>query len=613
MFYCGRMFRCNEKRKRLELKQMTRFRCKWIYGILMVLLCLGVLIQPEYTKAAAKVKIKYDNKWHTYKDVQPTLYVDNTKIKCNAVPMLRLDKTIMAPVDKLMKGMGAKYTYKNNVLTIEWGTETLGVTNTLVLEAGSKTAVLNGNKEYTMKTYPRVVRYKKTKKKILMVPVSFVVKKMGYSYKYSSVTKTVRVHSLVYSQVEVEPDTTVDPAIYLQNVYKCKATYDDKTGDEHFTISGTNAEVMAVSSANIDATNRTVTMQFPQTYNALGALEVEVKKSSFMESYSVTQITEDTVEVVLKYKIGSQVYVSTTDTEMTVNMTKLKYALIIPKAEDVNFEKITDTDNYLKQRFSITIKGDYTEYFNENPIQILSTKIKSVSVTLTSAGNTKITVKTSKIQGYKYYDQGDTICVDVRNPSEIYSKIVVLDPGHGGKDPGAVSRGTNEKDLNYKVLYTYGKKYFDKSDIKVYYTRTKDTYVPLYTLAAFSAKVEADMYISLHMNSSLSSAANGTEVYYSTINKNKWKSGLNSRIMAKKFQSKVRKAMGTANRGVHTANFVVVKANSVPAVLIELGFMTSSRDYKKITSSKYQKKAAKAIYQSVNSLFNKYDTDRNAN
>lgn len=628
--------------------------------------------------AAAKLKLKYDGKWHTYKDVQPKLYVDGKKTACKDVPVVKLNKNLMVPIDKLTKAMGASYTIRSGVITISWGTDTLGTTKTLQMTEGKKKATLNGKKTYTMKTYPRVVKNKATKKKIMMVPVAFVSKKMGYSYSYSASSKKIQIHTLTYMQQEVsidknvyripkktEPETTPVPSdapdskgddsnvpgsigestaagddtakkddgqadtgntegtgnaedvgqtengfLYVQSVYKWSATYTQKKGYEYFKIYSTDTAATAAATVNIDADARTVTILFPSTYNGFGEVSGKIKRSSYIDTYRAHQMEDGTTQITVTYKENSQAYVSTAGTVTTINFVPLQYSLIIPKAEDMVFSEITDNDEYHKKRFTLTIKGNYTAFFKKNPIRIVSKNIKSAKVSLTGAGNTKITVKTTKIQGYKLYDKGDTIVVDVNNPSKIYDKIVVLDPGHGGKDPGARSRGTNEKDLNFKILYTYGKTYFKDSDIKIYYTRVKDSYVPLYDLAAFSKKVEADMYVSLHMNSAGSSAANGTEVYYSKINKNKWSSGLNSKKMAKKFLKNVRSAMGTTNRGVRTANFVVVKANSVPAVLIELGFISGKSDYKKLTSTTYQKKAANAIATSIKQLFKKYETDR---
>lgn len=126
-------------------------------------------------------------------------------------------------------------------------------------------------------------------------------------------------------------------------------------------------------------------------------------------------------------------------------------------------------------------------------------------------------------------------------PKKIYKNIVVLDAGHGGHDPGAQSRGTNEKDLTFKILYTLMKNYFSDNapDTKVYWTRTNDSYISLANRAAFAKSVGADVFISLHMNSATNTSANGTEVYYSVSNNSKGFSGITSQKMANLFKTRL--------------------------------------------------------------------------
>ena len=219
---------------------------------------------------------------------------------------------------------------------------------------------------------------------------------------------------------------------------------------------------------------------------------------------------------------------------------------------------------------------------------------------------------TSKLQGYKIHTKDNYIWIDVGNPKNIYKNIVVLDCGHGGSDPGAQSGGYNEKDITYSILYTYAKSYFNsaESDVKAYWSRYNDTFVTLSDRAAYANSIGADLFISLHMNSATNTAAKGTEVYYSTNNNTKQKNGLTSQKMASLFESNLVSAMGTVNRGVKTANYTVIYKNTVPAVLIELGFISNSSDRANLVDTTFQKKAAKNIYQTTRQIFQQYPTGR---
>ena len=145
------------------------------------------------------------------------------------------------------------------------------------------------------------------------------------------------------------------------------------------------------------------------------------------------------------------------------------------------------------------------------------------------------------------------------------------------------------------------KDYFNSSSspVKAYWTRTDDTFISLADRAKFAATVNADIFVSLHMNSSTSSAAKGTEVYYCSTNNAFNKAGLNSYRLATACLDSIVPAIGTSSRGVKSANYYVIKNNTVPAVLIELGFMSNSTDLNTITNKSIQQAAAKAIYDAI--------------
>ena len=202
------------------------------------------------------------------------------------------------------------------------------------------------------------------------------------------------------------------------------------------------------------------------------------------------------------------------------------------------------------------------------------------------------------------------LAVQIADPPEIYDKIVVLDAGHGGIDPGTSRGSVLEKTVNYNVVNVYAQEYFKDSDIKVYYTRTTDTKIALQTRADFAASVGADLFISFHVNAHSNASVNGTSVYYSKSNNNVTDSGLSSSILATEIAKRLSTSWSTKNNGILADKFVVIHNNSVPAVLVECGFITNNKDFEKIKDTSYQKKAAKALYDSVSAIFEKYPTTR---
>lgn len=288
-----------------------------------------------------------------------------------------------------------------------------------------------------------------------------------------------------------------------------------------------------------------------------------------------------------------------------------KDKLIIPLPENVTQASVRDKDNYLNKNFVIQIEGLYVEFYEQNKIINPYSFVNNITIEYDPVANyTNITCHTKEIYGYNINQEDKFLEITVDEPSLIYDKIVVLDAGHGGKDPGAIKNNVYEKTLNYNILCVKAKCLFEQSDIKVYYTRETDKYIDLSTRAKFAAKVEADLFISLHMNSSEQATATGTEVFYSSANNQKNDSGLNSYRMGNILVDNLCASMGTKRRGTTKSDYYVVKYNAVPAVLIELGFISNEEECKKLSDEIYQEQAAQAIYQSVLEIFSTYPTGR---
>lgn len=288
------------------------------------------------------------------------------------------------------------------------------------------------------------------------------------------------------------------------------------------------------------------------------------------------------------------------------------YQLIIPNPAGLSVSQLKHEDQYSKLRFIVKLPGDYTSYFVSNSIINNSNAIRDISVYLNSNGETEIMVSTSVLQGYELFADQKFIYVKIGKPRDIYKNIVVLDPGHGGAAPGARYFNTNEKYINFKILYELGKDFFNSnpSQLKVYYTRETDVDLSLADRAAFADRIGADLFVSLHMNANTKSSVYGTEVYYSSSNNKKNRAGLNSQMLANIFVDNLSGSLKTKNRGIRAAKYTVVHKNTVPAVLVELGFMSNKNDFAKISDPVFQYEAAKEIYRTLLQVFELYPTGR---
>lgn len=173
-------------------------------------------------------------------------------------------------------------------------------------------------------------------------------------------------------------------------------------------------------------------------------------------------------------------------------------------------------------------------------------------------------------------------------------RIIVIDAGHGGKDPGTSSNKMTESKITLNVAKRVEAR-LKRAGAKVLMTRSNDSYLTLEQRTNFAKNNYAESFVSIHVNSA-SPAAKGTEIYYdSSTNPN----AAESKRLATKIHNNIVKTANMADRGVRDQRFYVVRNNNVAAVLVELGFLSNAEDFKKLTSDTYAELYAEAIYQGL--------------
>ncbi len=177
------------------------------------------------------------------------------------------------------------------------------------------------------------------------------------------------------------------------------------------------------------------------------------------------------------------------------------------------------------------------------------------------------------------------------------SEVIVIDPGHGGKDPGAIGYNLKEKDV---VLDTglRLKKLLAKTPFTVKYTRETDVFVELVDRVALAKRVNGDVFVSIHANS-FNGSANGSETYYYGNSRATNPNIDDSKMLAAKIQDRLVVAMKTIDRGDKHGNFHVIRENTMPAILVELAFIDNKSDNAKLASPTYRQEAAEAIYLGI--------------
>ena len=230
------------------------------------------------------------------------------------------------------------------------------------------------------------------------------------------------------------------------------------------------------------------------------------------------------------------------------------------------------------------------------------------------------------------------LCMPVQVSSKDFT--VVIDAGHGGHDPGAIGKISREKNINLNVALRLGKKIeAGCKDVKVVYTRKKDVFVPLDRRAEIANEAKADLFISIHTNAvAKGNAASGTETYtlglarlesnlevakrensviliendykqrYAGFNPNSSESYImfefiqdkhmeQSVSLAKLVQGQFRNYAKRVDRGVYQAGFLVLRATTMPSILIELGYISNQAEERYLNSEDGIDKLAEGIYR----------------
>ena len=262
--------------------------------------------------------------------------------------------------------------------------------------------------------------------------------------------------------------------------------------------------------------------------------------------------------------------------------------------------------------FQVTLGGGQTASRNNSSQTSRYTTTQKQSTTNTQTAQTQTQPNTST--GNKKY-------------------TIVVDAGHGGHDSGARGNGYNEKDIALQVATKLANNL--RQDYNVIMTRNSDFFVPLDTRAKIGNDANADFFISIHLNSSSSSSANGTEVFYfSKKDQGSYaaqvakfenrvdgsygdvpfsdfilndifyrKNQKTSQAIAESVLDGLINLTGLRRRGVLGANFAVLRGSNSPSILVELGFMNNYSDLSHYLTPEGQESAASTIGNAIRKFF----------
>lgn len=246
----------------------------------------------------------------------------------------------------------------------------------------------------------------------------------------------------------------------------------------------------------------------------------------------------------------------------------------------------------------VTIGGLNMRESANTTSKVLKTLSKGTTLSVHSISGFWAKVSTAGITGYVHKSY---IKLVNQSGSSVKNRIIILDPGHGGKDPGAVNSGHSEKAIVLKVTNLVKQK-LQNAGATVHMTRLGDTYPSLEERVSFTRDKLGEIFVSIHVNAATSTSAKGAETYFSISSGDQFEE---DKKLATYINNEIVTNANMKNRGVKEANYYVTRNMMIPSVLVELGFISNSEDRQKLISDKYVEIYAQSIYNGIVDYYGK--------
>ncbi|TFJ48384.1 hypothetical protein CKN80_00185 [Carnobacterium divergens] len=367
---------------------------------------------------------------------------------------------------------------------------------------------------------------------------------------------------------------------------------------------------------------------YPEYNNANSGFELKLANANL-------KVGLNTLKLKITFMDGSEKIISTTAT-YSENLLPITGSIDEPSANQANNsndmlvrgwflaeEGIDQVDVYVDNVYQgkanygqlrTDVANAYPQYKNSNSGYSLSVSTRG----LTAGKHTVKVIATSNVSGTKTYEQ-----TFLRGG--LAGRKVFVDPGHGGTDPGAVSGGVQEKDLNLSVSLKL-QALLESKGAEVIMSRTGDQFIPLSTISSKANASNADIFVSVHTNSAVASAT-GIETYsYSgasrsfgmfsldldkqneSLSEGDFSTfGIDRLTQSVKLSEFVQKSMvnstGAVDRGAKKQDFHVIRETNMPAILTEIGFVTNPSERAKLVTDWYQNQLATGIFNGVENYF----------
>ena len=511
-------------------------------------------------------------------------------------------------------GIDFAYDDETGVITLTYGE------NSLLYCVGSRIVYVNGLLSRCA-VAPTIFYLYDVEEDVLYIPGRFTMENLGFYYNWNSETGTSEISTFEYiDSLRVPEDVTGedDQGSTDNNTSEIDNT-NNENSDSIISESTDNGESSTGDESNNGSADENVDNPENSDNNSENTSDAaadvgevtdditdkETGSDENTEDDGEGSIEDDTEKVVLPRKLIN-VYNPNEGYKFFIDRDNCTQTLKLPVPNGVLASDFEMNEELLGCLTELVLKGDYSDFYADALVDNTGEAILQIQVYYDpNTDETIFKIFSDVVLGCGLSDSEDNF-VNVRMDfvKNIYKKVIVMDAGHGGHDPGAQHQGYNESDLNLKIVLNC-RELFKDTDIKVYYTRIDDTFLSLYDRAAFAELVGADMFIAVHHNSSWYDTVSGTSVYWGDKDTSTSLNGLTSEKLAWRMLENLTAALDTKvfGEGAINKNFVVVRDSKAPAVLLEIGFMSNSDELSRLVKDKFSKKVARTIVDTVLDIY----------
>lgn len=539
------------------------------YPLLLALLVL--LLIPGWAAAASSATEEAVN-----------LMIGGQAVTPDVPPVIKSGRTLV-PVRVIAEGLGADVAWNEAKRT---AVITRGTTQ-LSLTLDSRTALLNG-KQVKLDTPPVISQQR------MLLPLRFVGESLGITVGWDNSSRTVIANET--PQVTLNgraPEKAIKLYQVSDTMYMSADAVAEQVGQKGF-VWNRPERGMTIDSQLV--------LPIEQVEDELGGSITWNKKKNLLEIERLNRLTGvtkdgDRVHIEMKLPVQANSFVLTGPHRIVLDLPQT--ALADDLVEELKKNEENGSIGESEERKQAASSGEEDEQSaasepKEEPL-IASLRYSQYSA---SPETVRVVIELNQKSEYNLAYTKDGIEVKLTPKPKKTGYLIVVDAGHGGKDPGALGvAGNHEKDYTLAVANKVVALLKQYPEFQVVPVRTTDVFYELSERVAIANELEADLFLSIHANSFPKPTTGGTETFYYNAN---------SKTFAQLVHKHLQGATQFPDRGVKASGFYVIKNTKMPAVLTETGFLSNPQENALLTSPAFQDKIAKALVEAIREYYQSY-------